>query len=493
MNPNITYLEHFHLKYNPFPVAPDTENFYVSSAIDKVITEIIHGIETRKGFMILVGEVGLGKTTIGRKIVSLIEGSGVETSLILHTALQGSDLLREINRDFKIRARTNKLSDQLRRLNEFVLKKNAEDKNCAIIIDDAQNLSAESLELLRMISNLEADREKLVQILLIGQPELLRKLRSPELRQLQSRIIIQQEVRPLNKHELKDYVYFKLNGAGNDGTTTVTSGGLKAIYRATKGNFRRVNALMDRCLYAGFVHDTTRISRRIVRKAALDLDRKPIEAYRRPVTWAVASLLSLCLAVGLYYANDHLHLLRQGVPIKITHRKLTQRVPSQVLSFLTDYGLSSYGTAFFEGLTHGSIESVARKIFKDTGLRLIELDLVPRGVREKFGILAYPSTDAAKQRFFVFWRPEFWVKRFYYGYQGPEILRVQRILAGLNFYNDNMDGIVGKNLMKAIVEFQKRMSLPVTGFPDTRTLFLMCNMKENSLYGDSHITSKTTG
>ncbi len=493
MNRNITYLEHFHLKYNPFPVAPDTENFYMSSTIDRVITEITHGIETRKGFMVLVGEVGLGKTTIGRKIVNLLGERGIETSLILHTALQGPDLLKEIIRDFKIRSRSNNLGDQLRRLNNFLLKKNAERKNCAIIIDDAQNLSAESLELLRMISNLETDKEKLVQILLIGQPELERKLKSPELRQLQSRIIIQQEVRPLSKHELKDYVFFKLNAAGNDGTTTITHRGFNAIYKATKGNFRKVNALMDRCLYAGFVYDTTRISRKIVKKAVLDLKGKPMELYRRPLTWALAGLASICMAGGLYHNRGNLQFLKNHVSIRMASAKLEQTVPSQILNFLTDYGLSSYSRAFFYGLTHGSLESVSAKILKDTGLCLIQLKVVPEKIRERFGILVYPSNDGKNQRFFIFWKPEFWVKQFYYGYRGPEILRVQRMLAGLNFYKDAVDGIVGKNLMKAIVEFQKRMSLPVTGFPDTRTLFLMCNMKENSLYGDICATPKTAG
>ncbi|RLB35154.1 MAG: general secretion pathway protein GspA, partial [Deltaproteobacteria bacterium] len=131
MNANISYLEHFHLKYNPFPVAPDTKNFYISQTIDRIIAEITHGIETRKGFMILVGEVGLGKTTIGRKIMSMLEQAGIETSMILHTGFQGAELLKEINRDFKIRARGGGLGDQLRKLNDFLLKKSAEGKNCA--------------------------------------------------------------------------------------------------------------------------------------------------------------------------------------------------------------------------------------------------------------------------------------------------------------------------------------------------------------------------
>ena len=100
MNKNLTYLRHFHLKYNPFPVAPDTVNFFLSNNIKRIITEIVHGIETRKGFMVLVGEVGLGKTTIGRKILEILQGLHTETALIIQAGFQGIDLLREINRSF---------------------------------------------------------------------------------------------------------------------------------------------------------------------------------------------------------------------------------------------------------------------------------------------------------------------------------------------------------------------------------------------------------
>ncbi len=495
MNLNIAYLEHFHLKYNPFPVAPDTTDFFISRNIDRIITEIIHGIETRKGFIVMVGEVGLGKTTIGRRIVSMMEESGVETSLVLHTGFQGAELLKEINRDFKTGADSGTPGDQLRILNNFLLDKNAEGKNCAIIIDDAQNLSSESLELVRMISNLESDREKLVQVLLIGQPELLTKLASPGLRQLKSRIMIQQEARPLNRAELKRYISFKLNAAGNDGTTGVSNGGLRTIYRATKGNLRKVNILMDRCLYAGFALDTTKISMRIVKKAVQDLDGRSMKSYRRPISWAVAGVFGIFFVAGLYLSAGGF-VLSKVTPrtgAGVVSARLNREVPDQVFSFLRDYGLSSYASDFFEGLTHGSLNAVSKRIFRDTGMCLVELVALPESVRRRFGVLAFPAQDSGKQRFFVFWRPKLLVRQFYYGYQGPEIRKIQQMLAKFRLYHDYMDGIVGKNLMKAIVEFQKQMGLRITGYPDQDTLFLMCNMKETGLYGANDRSAKTAG
>jgi len=182
-NTEMRYLDYFGLRFNPFPVVPDVENFFLSRNIDRVITEIVHGIDTRKGFMVLTGEIGLGKTTICRKIMNILEEKGTETSLVFHTAYQDVELLREINRDFGLEAGTLNLGTQMKVLNDFLLSRNAEGRNCTIIIDDAQNLSNKSLELIRMISNLETDHQKLVQILLIGQPELVDKLNSSDLRQ----------------------------------------------------------------------------------------------------------------------------------------------------------------------------------------------------------------------------------------------------------------------------------------------------------------------
>ena len=193
-----THLEYFGFSQNPFPVTPDDENFYYSESIEQIIIELVHGIIARKGFMILTGDIGLGKTTISRKILHILAQKDVETSLIFHTSCQDVELLSEINWDFGLHPDTLNFSDQMRLLVDFLLEQNYEGKNCAIIIDDAQNLSTESLELIRMISNLEADHQKLVQILLIGQPELLDKLESQDLRQLKSRIIINKKVAPLS-------------------------------------------------------------------------------------------------------------------------------------------------------------------------------------------------------------------------------------------------------------------------------------------------------
>ncbi|MGD9277954.1 MAG: AAA family ATPase, partial [Desulfobacterales bacterium] len=296
-------LEFLGLYHNPFPVVPEEENFYFSEHIQKILTEIIFGIHARKGFMVLTGEVGLGKTTISRRIINLIEEKGVETSLVFYTGFKDVELIRGINRDFGMTADSLLFSDQMQLLYDFLVEKNRCGKNCTIIIDDAQNLDFKSLELIRMISNLETGGEKLVQILLVGQPELIHLLDSKELRQLRSRIVIQQEVKALTPEELKDYLSFKLNLAGNRGHIRIQKTALNKIYKLTRGNFRQVNLLMDRCLYVAFLHNTLEITRKIVVEAFVDLHPKKLKLLKKPLTLMASIFIVLSLFGGMVYSG----------------------------------------------------------------------------------------------------------------------------------------------------------------------------------------------
>ena len=159
INDEMRHLSYLGLRHNPFPVAPDNANFFISETIDRVITNIVHGVLARKGFMVLTGDIGLGKTTISRRLITLLEKKGVATSLVFHTTYQDVELLREIINDFGLESASLTFSDQMNVLNRFLLDQSNRGKNCAIIIDDAQNLNRRSLELVRMISNLEADRQ----------------------------------------------------------------------------------------------------------------------------------------------------------------------------------------------------------------------------------------------------------------------------------------------------------------------------------------------
>lgn len=499
MNDELPYLEYFGLAYNPFPVAPDNENFYLSEHIDQILSDIVHGVITRKGFMVLTGEIGLGKTTISRRIISILEEKGVETSLILHTFYQDVDLLREINRDFGLEVDQLTLPEQMGCLNNFLIEQNRKGKNCTIIIDDAQNLTVQSLELIRMISNLETDKEKLVQILLIGQPELMDTLSSSEMRQLRSRVIIREEAQPLSQEELKDYVLFKLNAAGNTYTITILDSAFRKIHRDSKGNFRMVNNIMDRCLYVAFLYNTTTIDKSIVDEAYEDLKYVDPRNTKRIFVSALCMILIL-FAIGGTFAwglfskarwlsadtfserteiisdteKGEINLLKEKFSNAKNQKK--RDISEAVMNFLSAYRLESFEEIFFEAINTGFFSKVADSIFEKTGYQLIQLTNVPENIRDHYGILSC-SFGEQKISHFLFWKPSIQVKKFYIGYQGDEIKKLEKLLAQTQYYSYFIDGIVGQRLMWAVNHFQEAKKLDITGFPDNETIFLLCNEK----------------
>ena len=503
-------LDFFGLYHNPFPVTPEEENFYFSGHIDQILNEIIFGINARKGFMVLTGEVGLGKTTISRRIMNIIEKQGVETSLVFYTGFQDVELIREINRDFGMTAESLLFSDQMHFLYNFLVDRNRYKKNCAIIIDDAQNLDYKSLELLRMISNLETDGKKLVQILLVGQPELMALLESEELRQLKSRIFIQAEVKSLTPEELKDYLSFKLNLAGNRGRIRIQNTALKKIYKLSQGNFRQVNLLMDRCLYVAFLHDTKEIAGRIVTEAYMDLHPKKLKLLKKPLILTAFVLLTLSSFGGIVYSGYSRYIPVMSLINRIdaasknekdgfkseVHEMASQTVnhaenkaenhsvrydaiPESVTNFLKEYKLVEYRDPFFEALKTDRFQEVSEIIYKKTGYKMIVLDQISDQIEKEYGTLKYVSNLGNHLKYYLFWRPPIVVKKFYYYYKGEEILPLQKMMAKLGLYTAEMDGRVGKNLMLAVVGFQKQMGISITGYPDEKTIFLLCREMEN--------------
>ncbi len=509
------YLTHLGLSHNPFPVVPDDTCIFLSNRIEQIVVEIVHGIKTRKGFMMLTGDVGLGKTTISRRIISILEEKGIETALVLHTSLQDAELLREINRDFGIDSPLNhadglSLGEQLRQLNRFLLNQYQQNKNCAIIIDDAQNLNRRSLELVRMISNLEGHRQKLVQILLIGQPELAQLLNTHELRQLRSRVVIAAQALPLSRQELKAYIHFKLNSAGNHGQTSVTGWALDRIYRFTRGNFRMVNLLMDRCLYVTCLNNSRQIDGGTVKLAYQDLFPKPRRFKYRWLA-ATAITLSLLAAVSMGFfsrpkTHDDLLSLKTADELSLKtadelpspppedfSSKLSPAVKNSppetsssdaMAAFFSSLGAADdYAGRFHQAIEHGELERFTHDLYQTTGYHLIGLTRLNPDIRRNYGILTLNDGLDDTPRHYILWRPPIQIKKFYYYYKGGEINQLQSLLAKANLYQNRLDDIVGPGLMRAVVNFQKLIGLPVTGYPDPQTLFWLCHFKENAPIG----------
>jgi general secretion pathway protein A len=231
----------------------------------------MYGIKRRKGFIELTGEVGSGKTTLCRAVLANL-GKDVETALILNPSLTETQLLRAMLNDLGLSPRGNDRLGYIETLNEFLLEKNREGINVALLIDEAQDLSPQVMEQIRLLSNLETDQQKLIQIVLCGQPELKERLARPELRQLRQRITVRYHIPPLTVEDTMMYIRHRLWVAGSDGSIVFDSGAVREVYRYAKGGPRLINAVSDNALLAGYVAGTKHIDARCVKRAIAQLE-----------------------------------------------------------------------------------------------------------------------------------------------------------------------------------------------------------------------------
>ncbi len=258
-------------KENPFSLTPDPKYFFFSRDHEEAVSHIIFAINRGEGFVVLVGGVGTGKTTISRLLMERL-GNLLYTSLILNPLVTEIELLSSILWDFHLIPSGNTKKELIDQLNRFLLDEVAPSgKRALVIIDEAQNLSLEVVEQLRLLSNLETDKEKLLQILLLGQEELARKLAHPKLRQLNGRIATRYFLSPLKKKEVRDYINHRLRIATPQVNIKFTKGAIREIFKFSKGVPRLINMICDRALLAGFVKNSYTIDRALVKRAKKSL------------------------------------------------------------------------------------------------------------------------------------------------------------------------------------------------------------------------------
>ena len=268
------------LDKNPFSMAADTEGYFHTDTTKQILDELAFGILSRKGFCLLTGEVGVGKTSLLYQLLRRLEAEDLVTSWIFNTMLNKEELLLAIAKDFGLDApKTANVAQLIEILQHFLVQQNAAEKNCAIIVDEAHNLSLPALEALRMLSNLEAQGRKLVQILLVGQPELKARLDEPKLRQLRSRITIYKELAPFSMDETGRYVNFKLSSASSQ--FRLGKAPLKILFQATLGNTRMINLIMERALYATVAFGDKDLTPRAMNAAVSEIATCQVEVAER--------------------------------------------------------------------------------------------------------------------------------------------------------------------------------------------------------------------
>jgi general secretion pathway protein A len=273
------YLEFYGLKENPFNVTSDPDFLYLSHTHKEALDHLIYGINARKGFIEITGEIGAGKTTICRALINRLD-ERTKTSLIFNSSLPETQLLEAIVTDFGIQPKRRSKVALVNHLNDFLLEQLAGGNNTVLIIDEAQNLRSTTLETIRMLSNLETSKEKLLQIVLVGQPQLREKLNSPSLVQLRQRISVRFHVRALDRNELEGYIYHRLAVAGSSETINFFPESCEYIFSYSKGIPRIINIVCDKALLLGYVQETRFIGPDIIEKSIEEIEGQYTHAVR---------------------------------------------------------------------------------------------------------------------------------------------------------------------------------------------------------------------
>ncbi|MBF0483986.1 MAG: AAA family ATPase [Candidatus Omnitrophica bacterium] len=260
------YLNFYGFKEMPFNMTPDSRYFFESAKHTEALSTLLYAIQSRKGFVVVTGDIGSGKTTVCRTVLSRLDHKNVKTALITNTHISGRDLLTTLLEELGIESPSAHPSKArlLSALNTFLIEQLRQDVNVVLIVDEAQNLKSAVLEEIRMLSNLETENEKLIQIILMGQPELKQKLALSNLEQLRQRIAVFFNLTPLSYEDIQHYIKHRLKIASGSDREYFSEGALDRICRFTKGVPRLINQICDSALLNGFIYEKLLVDEKLM-------------------------------------------------------------------------------------------------------------------------------------------------------------------------------------------------------------------------------------
>ena len=301
------YEAFYGLRERPFNLTPDPKYLYLSEKHKEAFAHLLYGIKNRSGFVMITGEIGTGKTTLCRNLLNQLDAD-TELAFIFNPFLNSIELMKKINQEFGIESQADTVLSLTEELNVHLLHSTAHGKSCVLVIDEAQNLSPQVLEQIRLLSNIETDTQKLLQIILIGQPELAEKLELQELRQLNQRITARYHLKPLNALETLQYIAYRIHVAGGRKRINFTKRAVKQVYKLSGGVPRMINAICDRALLIGYTKEQRVINVRLVRKAAREIQGEKVTAPKnKRFSWrrwlpapSLAALLLLIFGLAYY-------------------------------------------------------------------------------------------------------------------------------------------------------------------------------------------------
>ena len=266
------YRKFYKLTRNPFEISPDPYFFYPTSRHNEALANLNYGVQRRKGFVVVTGEVGTGKTLLVRCLLEALNRNQISFAYVFNPRLSVLDFLRYVLTDLRLPMTGKTKSEMLAHLNNYLIARFRRGSTAALIVDEAQLLSWELLEEIRLLTNLETSQQKLLQIVLVGQPELDQKLDSPQLRQLKQRVGLRCRLEPLSLDELRGYVHRRLElaGANSHGATIFADGAIESVHRFSRGIPRLINTLCENALVSGYARQSSQVTPEIIQEVATD-------------------------------------------------------------------------------------------------------------------------------------------------------------------------------------------------------------------------------
>jgi general secretion pathway protein A len=320
------YREFFGLKDSPFNFSPDPRYLYLTKSTQEALSVLTYGIQSRKGFLQLTGEVGTGKTTLLNRLLDWLRGQDVATAFVFNSQLQNVDQLFDfVMAELGIPCETRIKSQVLLKLNQWLLQRYRAGKTTVLIVDEAQNLSDQLLEEIRLLTNLETSSEKLLQIVLSGQPEFEQKLMEPQLRQLRQRIVFRARTVPLTHEETYGYIVERLRIAGGNGKPVFSIEAMDSIKYYAKGIPRVVNLLCEHSLINSFAEGIRPVPANVVEEVAKEFQLDQVSAIGVPAVWTDMNKEPGDRVEGLL--RDLFTILRPADPPKPLATTMRERKP----------------------------------------------------------------------------------------------------------------------------------------------------------------------